>query len=73
MARRHPPVLHWGEALVGSAFMATDAARRDIGWAPRFGIEDGYRDAWRWYDTEGRDRYRYDFAAEDAILAELGH
>lgn len=72
IARRHPPVLHWGEAIVGSAFMSIDAAQRDIGWQPRFGIEDGYRDAWRWYDTEGRDRYRYDFATEDAILAELG-
>lgn len=72
-ARHHPPVLHWGEALVGSAFMATEAARRDMDWAPRFGIEDGYRDAWQWYDTAGRDLYQYDFTAEDALLAELGH
>lgn len=72
LARRHPPVLHWGEALVGSAFMSTDAALRDIGWRPRFGIEDGYRDAWLWYDARGRQRYQYDYATEDAILAELG-
>ncbi len=72
VARRHPPVMHWGEALVGSAFMSIDAALRDIDWAPRFGIEDGYRDAWRWYDAEGRGLYTYDYSSEDAILAELG-
>ncbi len=72
VVRRHPPVMHWGEALVGGAFMSIEAARADTGWAPRFGIEDGYRDAWRWYDSEGRSRYSYDYSAEDAILAELG-
>lgn len=72
IARRHPPVMHWGEAVVGSAFMSIEAALRDIDWVPRFGIEDGYRDSWAWYDREGRDWYQYDYAAEDAILAELG-
>ena len=72
VARRHPPVLHWGEALVGSACLSIDAALRDIDWQPRFGIEDGYRDAYRWYREAGRDAYRYDYAAEDAVLAELG-
>jgi nucleoside-diphosphate-sugar epimerase len=72
VARRHPPVLHWGEALVGSAFMSIEAALRDIDWKPRYGIEEGYRDAWRWYDAEGRGLYSYDFAAEDRILAEIG-
>jgi nucleoside-diphosphate-sugar epimerase len=70
--RRHPPVMHWGEGMVGSAFMSIEAALRDIEWAPRFGIEDGYRDAWRWYDGEGRANYAYDYSVEDAILAELG-
>lgn len=72
VARRHPPVMHWGEAIVGSAFMSIDAALADINWIPRYGIEDGYRDSWRWYDSEGRGNYTYDFSAEDAILAELG-
>lgn len=72
VARRHPPVLHWGEALVGSAFMSIEAAVADTGWQPRFGIEDGYRDAWSWYDAEGRNLYRFDYTAEDRILAELG-
>ena len=72
LARRHPPVMHWGEALVGSAFMSIEAALQDIDWVPRFGIEDGYRDAYRWYAAEGRDSYAYDYAAEDTLLAELG-
>lgn len=72
VVRRHPPVMHWGEALVGSAFMSIDAGLRDVDWVPRFSIEEGYRDAWRWYDRDGRDLYHYDYAAEDAILAELG-
>lgn len=71
IARKHPPVLHWGEALVGSACMSIDAALRDIEWRPRFGIEDGYRDAWDWYRQGGRDQYSYDFSAEDTLLAEL--
>jgi len=72
VARRHPPVLHWGEALVGSACMSIDAALSDIDWRPRFGIEDGYRDAYAWYRDGGRAAYHYDFSAEDAVLAELG-
>ncbi len=71
LARKRPPVLHWGEARVGSACMSIDAALRDIAWRPRFGIEDGYRDAWDWYRAGGRELYRYDFAVEDALLAEL--
>ncbi len=58
--------------MIGSAFMSIEAAQRDIGWQPRFGTEAGYRDAWRWYDAKGRDRDQYDFATEDAILADLG-
>jgi nucleoside-diphosphate-sugar epimerase len=72
LARRHPPVLHWGEARVGSAFMSIDAALRDIDWTPRYGVEAGYRDAWQWYDAEGRGLYSYDYATEDRILADLG-
>lgn len=72
LARRYPPVIHWGEALVGSAFMSIEEALRDIDWTPRFGLEDGYRDAYAWYDAEGRGSYTYDYATEDAILAELG-
>ena len=52
--------------------MSIDKALRDIDWTPRFGIEAGFRDSYAWYDKEGRGRYAYDFAAEDALLATLG-
>jgi nucleoside-diphosphate-sugar epimerase len=70
--KQRPPLVHWGEALTGSAILSIDKALRDIDWTPRFGIEDGYRDAYQWYVREGRGLYRFDFAAEDALLAELG-
>ena len=70
--KQRPPLMHWGEALTGSAILSIDKALRDIEWTPRFGIEDGYRDAYQWYQKEGRALYRFDFAAEDKLLAELG-
>lgn len=70
--RQHPPLLHWGEALTGSAMMSIEQALRDIDWRPRFGIEDGYRDAYQWWVREGRGQYQFDFSREDALLAELG-
>lgn len=69
--RARPPLLHWGEALVGSAMFSIDAALRDLDWAPSFGLEDGYRDSYEWFDREGRDRYECDFSGDDAVLAEL--
>ncbi len=69
---QRPPLLHWGEALLGSAWMSIDKALRHLDWSPRFGIEAGYRDAYAWWEAEGRGNYEFDFAAEDALLAELG-
>jgi nucleoside-diphosphate-sugar epimerase len=71
--RQHPPLLHWGEALTGSAMLSIDKALRDIDWRPHFGIEGGYRDAYQWWMREGRGQYRFDFTNEDALLAELGY
>ncbi|MFP6837022.1 MAG: NAD-dependent epimerase/dehydratase family protein [Pseudomonadales bacterium] len=74
LARRaQPPLVHWGEALTGSAMLCIDKALNDIDWSPRFGIEDGYRDAYEWWNREGRDQYEFDYSAEDALLAQLGH
>ncbi len=70
--RQHPPLLHWGESLAGSAILSIDKALRDIDWTPQFGIEDGYRDSYEWFLREGRERYQFDFSADDALLAELG-
>jgi nucleoside-diphosphate-sugar epimerase len=70
--RQHPPLLHWGEGMAGTAILSIDKALRDIAWTPRFGIESGYRDSWEWFVREGRSRYTFDFARDDALLAELG-
>jgi nucleoside-diphosphate-sugar epimerase len=69
--RARPPLLHWGEALVGGAMFSIDAALRDLDWSPSFGLEAAYADSWSWFDREGRDRYEYDFSADDAVLAQL--
>lgn len=72
LARRaRPPLVHWGEALVGGAMFSIDAALADLDWTPSFGLEAAYRDSWEWFDREGRDRYDFDFSADDRLLAEL--
>jgi nucleoside-diphosphate-sugar epimerase len=74
MARaQRPPLLHWGEAVAGSALLSIDKALDHLDWTPRFGIEAGYRDAYEWWQREGRDRYEIDFSRDEALLAELGH
>ncbi|MCC6920280.1 MAG: NAD-dependent epimerase/dehydratase family protein [Alphaproteobacteria bacterium] len=70
--RQHPPLLHWGEGVAGTALLSIEKALRDIAWTPRFGIESGYRDAYEWYVREGRGRYQFDFSRDDALLAQLG-
>lgn len=70
--RQRPPLVHWGEAVAGTALLSIDKALGDIDWMPRFGIEDGYADSYAWYLREGRDRYTFDFTADDAVLAQLG-
>lgn len=72
LARKaHPPLLHWGEALVGGAMFSIDKALRDLDWTPSFGLLDGYADAYRWFDEVGRDQFTYDFSGDDAVLAQL--
>jgi len=70
--RQRPPLVHWGEALTGSALLSIDKALADVDWSPRFGIEDGYRDSYEWYQREGRALYAFDWSADDKLLAELG-
>lgn len=69
--RARPPLVHWGEAMVGGAMFSIDKARAQLDWAPSFGLEAAYRDSYAWFDAEGRDRFDLDFSADDAILAEL--
>lgn len=68
---QRPPLVHWGEAVAGSAIMSIDKALEHLDWAPRYGIEAGYRDSYAWYRDTGRTWYEFDFEAEDALLARL--
>ena len=70
--RQHPPLLHWGEAVAGTAILSIDKALADIDWTPKFGIEAGYRDSYEWFVREGRGRYAFDFSRDEALLAQLG-
>ncbi len=70
--KQRPPLVHWGEALTGTALLSIESALRDIDWTPTFGIEDGFRDSYAWWQREGRGRYTFDFSAEDSLLAQLG-
>jgi len=69
--RRQPPLVHWGEAIMGGTVLSVDKALRDLDWRPTFGLEDGYRDSYAWFAAGGRDRYEYDFTADDDVLAAL--
>ena len=66
-----PPLVHWGEGIVGGAIYSPDKGRRDLGWEPEFGLEAGYADAYRWFDEVGRDQFTYDFSRDDELLARL--
>ena len=67
-----PPLVHWGEALVGGAMFSIDKALEELDWEPRFGLEAAYRDSYEWFRSGGRDRYEFDFSGDDAVLARLG-
>jgi nucleoside-diphosphate-sugar epimerase len=69
--RARPPLVHWGESIVGGAMFSIDRALADLDWSPAFGLEAAYRDSYEWFQRDGRDRYEFDFSADDAVLAEL--
>jgi nucleoside-diphosphate-sugar epimerase len=71
--RLRAPLIHWNEALNGGLVYSVDKALRDLEWEPRFGLEAGYRDSYRWFREGGRDRYEYDFSFDDEVLEGLGH
>ena len=66
------PLIHWNEALNGGLVFSIDKALRDLDWEPRFGLEAGYRDSYRWFRDGGRGRYEFDFSFDDEVLAQLG-
>jgi nucleoside-diphosphate-sugar epimerase len=69
--RARPPLVHWGEGLVGGAMFSIDKALAHLDWEPSFGLEAAYRDSYEWFKAEGRDRYEFDFSGDEAVLAEL--
>ena len=69
--RQRPPLVHWGEAIMGGTIYSVDALQAELGWRPRFGLEDGYRDSYEWFCAEGRDLYDYDTSGDDDVLATL--
>lgn len=65
------PIVHWLEASRGSMVFSIDKARRELGWEPELSLAEGLADSWRWFDEGGRDRYDYDFSADDEVLAAI--
>jgi nucleoside-diphosphate-sugar epimerase len=70
--RASPPLVHWGEAIMGSVVFSIEKALRELPWSPKFGLEDGYRDSYEWFVREGRSRYEFDFSRDDALIARFG-
>lgn len=70
--RQRPHLVHWGESIMGGTIYSVDRALAELDWAPRFGLEDGYRDSYEWFRSGGRDHYEYDFSQDDDLLAQLG-
>jgi UDP-glucose 4-epimerase len=66
------PVVHWGEGTAGGIVVSITKALEHLDWAPRIGLEEGYRDSYAWYAAGGRDLYDYDFSFDDDVLARTG-
>lgn len=66
--QQRPPLLHWGEALVGGAMFSIDRALADLDWRPELGLEAGYRSSYEWFDADGRDQFEYDFSRDQELL-----
>ena len=59
------------KALVGGIVFSIDKALAELDWRPQYGLEDGYRQSYEWFAAGGRDRYEFDFSADDAVLARV--
>jgi UDP-glucose 4-epimerase len=70
--RANPPLVHWGEGIVGGAMVSIAKALADLDWTPEFGLEAGYRDSYDWFDREGREQFTFDFSSDDRVLESLG-
>jgi nucleoside-diphosphate-sugar epimerase len=66
-----PPLMHWGESILGGTVYSIDKALRNLDWEPSFGLEAAYRQSYEWFKNGGRDRYEFDFSSDDEVLAQL--
>ena len=49
-----------------------ERAKRELDWRPRFDIETGLADSYRWYHESGyADQQVVDFSVDDEVLASL--
>jgi nucleoside-diphosphate-sugar epimerase len=71
-AHLRSPIVHWLEASRGSMVISIDKIRRELGWEPQLSIAEGLADSYRWFAQEGgREKYEYDFSADEEVLAEI--
>jgi nucleoside-diphosphate-sugar epimerase len=71
-AHLRSPIVHWLEASRGSMVISIDKIRSELGWEPRLSIAEGLADSYRWFAHEdGREKYEYDFSADEEVLAEI--
>ncbi len=70
-AHMRSPIVHWLEASRGSMVFSIDKIRRELGWEPKFSLAEGLADSFAWFRDGGRDKYEYDFSADDEVLAEI--
>ncbi|HVT76234.1 MAG TPA: NAD-dependent epimerase/dehydratase family protein [Acidimicrobiales bacterium] len=67
--RQQPPLIHWGEGILGGTVYSIDRALADLDWAPSFTLAEAYADSYAWFDQEGRAAFDYDFSRDEEILA----
>jgi nucleoside-diphosphate-sugar epimerase len=72
--RQNPPLIHWGEGVLGGTVYSIDKALTDLDWTPSFTLAEAYADSYAWFDREGRDKFDYDalLARDDELLNSLG-
>lgn len=71
--RQNPPLIHWGEGILGGTVYSIDKALAALDWSPSYTLAEAYADSYAWFDKEGRDKFEYDalFARDEELLAQL--
>lgn len=66
-----PPILHWAEWYRGGTVFSIEKAKRELDWAPSFGLESGLADSYRWFAEEGHSWYAADFSRDGEVIEQL--